>query len=104
MDKKEEILSMACAIIILRIVLMVVLCYFLGFPAPPSVEVLNNGEVMGFWYGLWHGWISIVSFIFSLWDDTVGIYAINNNGIWYNFGFLLGCSPIIERLLSGGKN
>jgi hypothetical protein len=44
----------------------------------------------GFWGGLWHGFISPWSFIGSLiWDD-IAMYAINNNGGWYDFGFVLG--------------
>ncbi len=44
----------------------------------------------GFWGGLWHGMITPFSFIGSLiWDD-VAVYAVNNNGGWYDFGFLLG--------------
>ncbi len=47
---------------------------------------------VGFWYGLWHGIIAPVSFIISLFDDKVAIYAVYNNGGWYNFGYLLGLS------------
>lgn len=44
----------------------------------------------GFWSGLWHGFIAGFSFIGSLiWDD-IAVYDINNNGGWYDFGFLLG--------------
>jgi len=44
----------------------------------------------GFWGGTWHGIIMVPSFIGSLiWDD-VAVYAINNNGAWYNFGFVGG--------------
>ena len=44
----------------------------------------------GFWMGLWHGFISLVTFIISLFNDNVAIYEANNNGGWYNFGFILG--------------
>lgn len=44
----------------------------------------------GFWSGLWHGWISTISFIVSLFSDNVSVYAVNNTGGWYDFGFLLG--------------
>ena len=44
----------------------------------------------GFWGGLWHGWIVFFSFIGSLFSDDIAIYAMNNNGGWYDFGFLLG--------------
>ena len=44
----------------------------------------------GFIGGLWHGFIAPVSFAASLFMDEVAIYAVNNNGGWYDFGFLLG--------------
>jgi hypothetical protein len=44
----------------------------------------------GFWWGLWNGICSPFTFIGSLiWDD-VAMYDINNNGGWYDFGFVLG--------------
>ncbi len=58
-------------------------------------------EPYGFWYGLMHGFISPIAFIISLFKDEVAIYAINNNGNWYNFGFILGASIIFG---SGGKS
>lgn len=47
-------------------------------------------EPVGFWYGLWHGWIAPIAWVISLFDSDVAIYAIYNNGGWYNFGFILG--------------
>jgi hypothetical protein len=48
------------------------------------------GHQYGFWGGLWHGLIVGFDFIGSLiWDD-VAVYAPNNNGGWYAFGFTLG--------------
>ncbi len=49
-------------------------------------------EPAGFFMGLWHGFISFFTFIISLFSDTVTIYEVNNNGGWYNFGFILGIS------------
>jgi len=46
----------------------------------------------GFWMGLWHGLISLVTFIISLFNDHVTIYEINNTGWPYNLGFILGVS------------
>lgn len=45
---------------------------------------------VGFWYGLWHGMILPFSWLISLFSDDVAVYAIYNNGGWYNFGFVLG--------------
>lgn len=44
----------------------------------------------GFWGGLWHGIIAPISFIVSLFNDNVAMYAVNNTGGWYDFGFVLG--------------
>ena len=44
----------------------------------------------GFWSGLWHGMIAPISFVGSLFSDNIAMYAINNNGGWYNFGFVVG--------------
>ncbi len=58
--------------------------------APGNAEF--STDPAGFWMGLWHGFISFFTFIISLFSDNVGIYEINNNGGWYNFGFILGVS------------
>ena len=47
-------------------------------------------ELAGFWYGLWHGAISIISMIIHLFNQNVLVYEVNNVGGWYDFGFLLG--------------
>ena len=44
----------------------------------------------GFWMGLWHGFISLFTFIISLFNEHVSIYEINNTGKLYNLGFILG--------------
>lgn len=64
-----------------------------GCAAAPN-EMANQpgeeGEVAGFWTGLWHGFISFFTFIISLFSDKVGVYEVHNNGGWYNFGFIFG--------------
>ena len=59
------------------------------FNCAPNNEMYLS-EAAGFWAGLWHGFIVVITFIISLFTDTVTIYEINNNGGWYNFGFVLG--------------
>jgi hypothetical protein len=51
----------------------------------------------GFWAGLWHGLIFIVTFIIGLFTDTVRMYETNNVGNLYDFGFLLGVLIILHR-------
>lgn len=54
----------------------------------------ENGEVAGFWLGLWHGFISPFTFIFSLFNNNIQVFDVHNNGNWYVFGFLMGASII----------
>ncbi len=44
----------------------------------------------GFWYGLWHGMISVITLIIQIFSDSVQVYEVNNTGGWYDAGFLLG--------------
>lgn len=52
----------------------------------------------GFWGGVWHGAIMWFSFTGSLFNDNIAVYAVNNNGAWYNFGFIGGLWFIIRLL------
>lgn len=55
-----------------------------------NIENCASEDPYGFWSGLWHGFISPISFFGSLiWED-ISMYAVNNNGGWYDFGFVLG--------------
>lgn len=44
----------------------------------------------GFLFGLWHGFIFPVAWVLSLFIPDVAVYAVPNNGGWYDFGFFLG--------------
>jgi hypothetical protein len=44
----------------------------------------------GFLLGLWHGFIFPVAWVVSLFTDQVAVYAVPNNGGWYDFGYFLG--------------
>ena len=44
----------------------------------------------GFLLGLWHGFIFPVAWIVSLFSSQVAVYAVPNNGGWYDFGYFLG--------------
>ena len=47
-------------------------------------------EAPGFLLGLWHGFIFPIAWLLSLFMDEVAIYAVPNNGGWYDFGYFLG--------------
>ena len=44
----------------------------------------------GFLLGLWHGFIFPVAWIVSLFVPQVAVYAVPNDGGWYDFGYFLG--------------
>jgi hypothetical protein len=44
----------------------------------------------GFLLGLWHGFIFPVAWVASLFVPKIAVYAVPNNGGWYDFGYFLG--------------
>jgi len=44
----------------------------------------------GFLLGVWHGFIFPVAWLLSLVMPEVAVYAVPNNGGWYDFGFFIG--------------
>ena len=44
----------------------------------------------GFLLGLWHGFIFPVAWFLSLFMPDVAVYAVPNNGGWYDFGYFIG--------------
>ena len=44
----------------------------------------------GFLEGLLHGFIFPVAWIVSLFTDKIAVYAVPNNGGWYDFGYFIG--------------
>jgi hypothetical protein len=87
------------------VVVVLLVALVLASCAPGANELVNTkdneGEVVGFWRGIWHGFIAPFTFIISLFSKTVGVYEAHNNGGWYNFGFIIGLS-IIFGGSSGG--
>lgn len=66
-------------------------------------QEINPGNKAGFWAGIWHGAIIIITFIISLFTNDVGVYEINNTGWPYNLGFIIGLNISIGGMFSGGK-
>jgi hypothetical protein len=90
---------------ILGIVLL--LMFFLAScaPGPNDLEKTpdNEGKVAGFWKGLWHGLISPITFIISIFSKGVRLYEVHNNGSWYNFGFVLGAGLFLQGGIFGSR-
>jgi hypothetical protein len=58
--------------------------------AGPNELVDAGQDAAGFWLGLWQGLICPITFIVSLFITNVNIDEVQNNGNWYDFGFMLG--------------
>ena len=72
------------------LIFLLVLVLFTGCADVAVVDECLTPDPYGFWGGLWHGIIAPFSFIGSLFSDNIAVYAVNNTGGWYDFGFLLG--------------
>jgi hypothetical protein len=74
-------------------------------PGPNSAEKTadQGGKTAGFWFGLWHGLISPITFIISLFNKNVDIYEVHNSGSWYNFGFVLGAGLFLQGGILGSR-
>lgn len=90
--------------------LMLGIVLLVGCVAGPNVaEKTSDPEdkIYGFWSGLWHGMISPITFLISLFSDNVHIYEVHNNGNWYDFGFVLGAGILFgggSRAASSNKS
>ena len=69
--------------------LALVLILALTACAVQSNNVVQPGAP-GFWLGVWHGFIFPISFIISLFKTDIAVYAVPNNGTWYDFGYFVG--------------
>ncbi|MCK5020899.1 MAG: hypothetical protein KAS32_28015 [Candidatus Peribacteraceae bacterium] len=74
------------------VVLMVCILSLTG--CADNIQVTTSLDPVGFWYGLWHGMILPFAWIISLFSDSTAIYAVYNNGGWYDFGFFLGVGSL----------
>jgi len=74
-----------------------------GCAAGPNAAVDTGPDPAGFWLGLWQGFIVPVTFVISLFTDHVNIYEIQNNGNWYDFGYVLGLSCAFGGVVGSGS-
>jgi hypothetical protein len=61
--------------------------------------VAHTAQTPGFLWGVWHGFVFPFAWIGSLFDPDIAVYAVPNNGGWYDFGFFLGVT-----VLGGGSH
>jgi len=83
-----------------KLTLIIVITILLMGCADVSPEMLECApdDPYGFLSGLWHGMTVPFSFFGRLFSDDIAIYAINNNGKWYDFGFWLGVGGLVSGI------
>ena len=59
-------------------------------PNPLSRTPDKQGHTAGILMGIWHGFISPVTMVWSFVNPEVQMYEVHNDGSQYNLGFLLG--------------
>ncbi len=69
---------------------VVCLSFLTGCANKEIVASCLSGHTFGFPGGLLHGFIAPFDLIAMLFRNDVTVYASNNNGAWYAFGFLIG--------------
>lgn len=60
-------------------------------------------DTPGFLWGVWHGFIFPWSWIGSLFNPDIAVYAVPNRGGWYDFGFFLGITVLGGGSFFGSK-
>ena len=76
------------------IVGVLVLILFIGCADVTPIEQCISLDPYGFWGGLWHGMIAPIAWVGSLFSNDIAIYAVSNNGGWYDFGFIIGIGSL----------
>lgn len=55
-----------------------------------AAGVSHAPDTPGFLLGVWHGFIFPVAWVLSLFMPEVAVYAVPNDGGWYDFGYFVG--------------
>ena len=76
----------------------------------PRINPLMNttdefNRISGFLPGIWHGAISPVTLVLSFINSNIQMYEVHNNGVPYNFGFLIGVGIVffVLGIFSGSR-
>jgi len=73
-----------------KVSLLILVVLLSGCADSPSLQQAITMQPVGFLHGAWHGLILPFAWVVSLFSESTAVYAIYNNGGWYDFGFFLG--------------
>ena len=90
-------------LVLLVIALALVLAACAAGENPEIGVAAGDGDIAGFWLGLWHGLIAPITFLISLFKDSVNVYEVHNSGNWYDFGFMFGAMIALGGSSRGSK-
>ena len=77
----------------MKLKLLLIVCILLLLVSCAAHQPYPASGEPDFWLGLWHGFISPITFFISLFShEGIRIYAYPNCGGWYDFGFMIGIS------------
>ena len=79
---KNKLKKIVFLLLILTFILVLTGCV-------PGDGTYTSSNPAGFFWGIWHGWISPISLIIGIFDPGIRVYEINNTGWWYDFGFYM---------------
>lgn len=86
----------------LLLILTFFLIFFTGCADAVYVKecIPETAHIYGFFGGTWHGIILPFSFIGSWFSNDIAVYAISNNGFWYDFGYCGGFFTILRIIVA----
>lgn len=93
-QRTQEVSMRSGRTIALALMLVVILAGCAAGTNTAADVPAGDGDVAGFWMGVWHGMIAPITFVISLFNSDVNFYEVHNNGSWYNFGFVLGAGIV----------
>ncbi len=99
---EESLKKFIPLVVLIGIVLVAAAVYIIVFHVGMPTRDLS-GAPANFWVGLWQGLIIYLSFIASWFDNNIVLYQLNNNGFWYNFGYLIGLWAAIGAFAGGSR-
>jgi len=76
--------------VVLISMIIVCMAFLTGCANKEIVTHCLSGHTFGFLGGLLHGFIAPFDLIAMLFRNDITVFAQNNNGAWYAFGFLIG--------------
>ncbi len=88
--------------VLFAVVLVAAAVYIIIFHVGMPTRDLSGTPANG-WLGLWQGLIIYLSFIASWFDNNIVLYQVNNNGFWYNFGYVIGLWVAIGAFAGGSR-